>query len=173
MLDQYLSFICPSSQLFSLVPPPPLPAPANGPPQPGPSTTPTSYHLLNSPQTTEQEIEAEIERIASGLFSVVVTSGQQVRVIRVFIYINVFLQVSSLSSVVRKGMRQRWSQGSSSKRFGTLSSPLHVPILPRPCSLMIPPGYPTSSDPVRIRSFNPITMSASPLQPSSAPHPRP
>jgi hypothetical protein len=47
----------------------------NAPPQPGPSTTPTSYHILNSPQTTEQEIEAEIERIANGLFSVVVTSG--------------------------------------------------------------------------------------------------
>lgn len=75
VLDQYLSFISPSSRLFSLVPPPPPPAPANGIPLPGPSISPTSYRILNSPQTTEQEIEAEIERIASGLFSVVVTSG--------------------------------------------------------------------------------------------------
>ena len=78
MSDQYLSFISPSPQLFSLVPPPPPPASANGPPQASHSATPTSYHILNSPQTTEQEIEAEIERIASGLFSVVVTSGQQI-----------------------------------------------------------------------------------------------
>ncbi|KAG8847366.1 Vesicle trafficking between the ER and Golgi [Serendipita sp. 405] len=36
----------------------------------------TSYYVLNAPSTTEQMIEAEIDRIASGLFSVVVTWGQ-------------------------------------------------------------------------------------------------
>ena len=83
MLDQYLSFISPSPQLFSLVPPPPPPPPADITPQPGPSTTQTSYHVLNSPQTTEREIEAEIERIANGLFSVVVTSGKRIQTLEI------------------------------------------------------------------------------------------
>ena len=41
-----------------------------------PSTDATSYYTLNSPSTAETAIEAEIDRIASGLFSVIVTSGQ-------------------------------------------------------------------------------------------------
>lgn len=35
-----------------------------------------SYYILNSPASTEQHIEEEIERIAAGLFSVMVTFGQ-------------------------------------------------------------------------------------------------
>ncbi|KAF7295098.1 Sly1 vesicle trafficking sec1-like protein [Mycena indigotica] len=70
VLDQYLSFITPSPTLFSLLPPP----------QPSPQTGTTnaeisSYTILNSPTSTEQQIEAEIERIANGLFSVVATAG--------------------------------------------------------------------------------------------------
>lgn len=75
VLDQYLSFIAPSPSLFSLLPPPP--------PQTSLSSVPTqsskphsSYAVLNSPSSSEQQIEEEIERIASGLFSVVVTMGQ-------------------------------------------------------------------------------------------------
>jgi hypothetical protein len=34
-----------------------------------------SYALLNSPKATEEDIENEVERIASGLFSVIVTLG--------------------------------------------------------------------------------------------------
>ncbi|CAG7852025.1 SubName: Full=Related to SLY1 protein {ECO:0000313/EMBL:CCA75728.1} [Serendipita indica DSM 11827] len=81
VLDQYLSFVTPSPQLFSL-----LPASSTAPAQPSGSaqagevsnltTELTSYYTLNAPSATEQTIEAEIDRIASGLFSVVVTSGQ-------------------------------------------------------------------------------------------------
>ncbi|KAF7304695.1 Sly1 vesicle trafficking sec1-like protein [Mycena kentingensis (nom. inval.)] len=71
VLDQYLSFIAPSPTLFSLLPPP-QPQIA-GAPTPAPPTS--SYTILNSPASTEQQIETEIERIASGLFSVVATIG--------------------------------------------------------------------------------------------------
>ncbi|CAG8587643.1 14240_t:CDS:2, partial [Acaulospora colombiana] len=59
VLDQYLSF--PSVQ---------------GGDSTSLPTDSTSYYLLNAPSTTEQDIEAEVDRIANGLFSVVVTSGQ-------------------------------------------------------------------------------------------------
>ena len=81
VLDQYLSFISPSPSLFSILPPvnaPPASAPNAAA---GPSTTTqpfSSYTLLNSPSSTEQQIEEEIERIATGLFSVVVTMGQSI-----------------------------------------------------------------------------------------------
>ncbi|KAJ7273521.1 Sly1 vesicle trafficking sec1-like protein [Mycena haematopus] len=72
VLDQYLSFIAPSPSLFSLLPPALPPAP------PGQTTSPTlpsTYAILNSPSSTEQQIEAEIERIANGLFSAIATIG--------------------------------------------------------------------------------------------------
>ncbi|KAH7914743.1 Sec1-like protein [Hygrophoropsis aurantiaca] len=74
VLDQYLSFISPSPSLFSLLPPNPQPASSD---QAGPSQSKslTTYQLLNSPSSTEQQIEAEIERITNGLFSAVVTMG--------------------------------------------------------------------------------------------------
>ena len=78
VIDQYLSFIAPSPSLFSLTPPPSsIPAQNAAPSSP---TTPTpqefsTYAKLNSPSSTEQEIEGEIERVASGLFSVVATMG--------------------------------------------------------------------------------------------------
>ena len=79
VLDQYLSFIAPSPSLFSLMPPPNAPSsPApSAPSAPGtaPSEPHSTYALLNSPGSTEQQIEEEIERIANGLFSVVVTTG--------------------------------------------------------------------------------------------------
>ncbi|KIP10124.1 hypothetical protein PHLGIDRAFT_11513 [Phlebiopsis gigantea 11061_1 CR5-6] len=78
VVDQYLSFIAPSPSLFSLVPPPAA-TPSTTPGTPGASAPPTevhySYTTLNSPSSTEQDIEAEIERIATGLFSVVATMG--------------------------------------------------------------------------------------------------
>ncbi|KAI0319046.1 Sec1-like protein [Amylostereum chailletii] len=77
VVDQYLSFIAPSASLYSLMPPPAPTTPASPAlSQPGPSTQPTSYSILNSPSSSEQEIEGEIERIASGIFSVVATTGQ-------------------------------------------------------------------------------------------------
>ncbi|KAF8841637.1 SLY1 protein [Paxillus ammoniavirescens] len=72
VIDQYLSFIAPSPSLFSLLPPPPPQGSQAGLPQPKPHN---SYKLLNSPHSTEHQIEDEVERIASGLFSAVVTAG--------------------------------------------------------------------------------------------------
>ncbi|KAJ3505637.1 hypothetical protein NLJ89_g7315 [Agrocybe chaxingu] len=74
MVDQYLSFIAPSPSLFSLLPPPPptQSAMSSQTPSAGPVST---YTLLNSPSSTEQQIEEEIERVASGLFSAVATNG--------------------------------------------------------------------------------------------------
>ncbi|KAJ3731937.1 Sec1-like protein [Lentinula guzmanii] len=75
LIDQYLSFIAPSPSLFSLLPPLAQPSPAV-PAAAGSSTAPPStYTILNSPASTEQEIEAEIARVANGLFSVIATLG--------------------------------------------------------------------------------------------------
>lgn len=86
--DQNLDFIVPSPSLFSLLPkriPLPDASGSNSAPkrttgkdkEPAPKETdaPPSYAILNSPSATEVEIEAESERIARGLFSVVVTLG--------------------------------------------------------------------------------------------------
>ncbi|KAI0825012.1 Sec1-like protein [Trametes gibbosa] len=80
VLDQYLSFIAPSPSLFSLLPPPNA-APASASTSNAalgsavPILTHSTYSVLNSPSSSEQQIEEEIERVASGLFSVVVTMG--------------------------------------------------------------------------------------------------
>jgi hypothetical protein len=85
VLDQYLSFVCPSSQLFSLLSPQSSTSTASTGTTDGAnaaasstavSITPSSYYTLNAPSATEQTIEEEIDRIASGLFAVVVTFGQ-------------------------------------------------------------------------------------------------
>ncbi|KAH9944281.1 Sec1-like protein [Epithele typhae] len=78
VLDQYLSFIAPSPSLFSLLPPvnaTPSPSSGTAAPTAEPSPPVTTYELLNSPSSSEQQIEEEIERIATGLFSVVATMG--------------------------------------------------------------------------------------------------
>ncbi|KAF8079017.1 Sly1 vesicle trafficking sec1-like protein [Lyophyllum atratum] len=77
VLDQYLSFIAPSPSLFSLLPtPPPRPNDSSPTQQPELTTIPQStYTILNSPSSTDQQIEEEIERVANGLFSAVVTMG--------------------------------------------------------------------------------------------------
>jgi len=75
VLDQYLSFIAPSPSLFSLLPPTPAPAPTSQPDVE--SGIPLStYTILNSPSSTDQQIEDEIERVANGLFSAIATMGQ-------------------------------------------------------------------------------------------------
>ncbi|KAI6047840.1 Sec1-like protein [Pisolithus marmoratus] len=70
VIDQYLSFIAPSPSLFALLSP--LPAQPLGSSQP---SRHCSYQLLNSPSSSEHQIEGEVERIANGLFSAVVTAG--------------------------------------------------------------------------------------------------
>jgi sec1 family domain-containing protein 1 len=74
VLDQYLEFLAPSPSLFSLVPRE-FSHPLHPAGQPMNSENQVSYRLLNSPKSSEQEIEMEVERIAAGLFSVVVTQG--------------------------------------------------------------------------------------------------
>ncbi|KXN88931.1 Protein sly1 [Leucoagaricus sp. SymC.cos] len=76
IVDQYLSFVAPSPSLFSLLPPP---APSNSTvtrttDSAAPPET-TSYAILSSPSSTEQQIEGEIERVANGFFSAVATLG--------------------------------------------------------------------------------------------------
>lgn len=80
MYDQHLDFIVPSQSLFSLLPrlPPPSAA-ANGSAS-APAAPPTAdlrptYAVLNDPKAGETEIEAEVGRIANGLFSVLATMG--------------------------------------------------------------------------------------------------
>lgn len=75
VLDQYLSFIAPSPSLFSLLPPPPSTASPSAAPQPDSPASHSTYTILNSPSSTEQQIEAEIELVASGLFSAIATMG--------------------------------------------------------------------------------------------------
>lgn len=73
VLDQYLDFLVPSPSLFSLLPPK---AKTVGQAEPGTAApSGNSYALLNSPKATEEDIEGEVDRIANGLFSVIVTLG--------------------------------------------------------------------------------------------------
>jgi hypothetical protein len=76
VLDQHLSFIAPAPALFSLLPAPAAPVAADAAAAPAAPAAPrSSYALLNSPRSAEDDIEAEIERIAAGLFSAVATAG--------------------------------------------------------------------------------------------------
>lgn len=58
MYDQYLNFIVGEPDLFSL------------------GMGDDTYWALNSAQTKDEEIDVLVDRIASGLFSVVVTMGK-------------------------------------------------------------------------------------------------
>lgn len=82
--DQFLDFVVPSSSLFQLLPKRiPAPSETNGNviAKPGKVERPReidaapSYKVLNDPKAGEVEIEEEAERIARGLFSVIVTMG--------------------------------------------------------------------------------------------------
>lgn len=75
--DQYLSFISPSASLFSLLPPLPNPSASalNTTTVSAAPVSTDSYRILNSPTSSDQDIEDETERIANGLFSAVVTMG--------------------------------------------------------------------------------------------------
>ncbi|KAF8910017.1 Sly1 vesicle trafficking sec1-like protein [Gymnopilus junonius] len=75
VVDQYLSFIAPSPSLFSLLSPPPSPPTTGTSPTQATPVSASTYAILNSPSSTEQQIEEEIERVANGLFSAVATAG--------------------------------------------------------------------------------------------------
>ncbi|KAF8759007.1 STXBP unc-18 SEC1 family [Rhizoctonia solani] len=74
VLDQYLDFLVPSPSLFSLLPPKGKSVAQSE--AGGSGSSGNSYALLNSPKATEEDIENEVDRIASSLFSVIVTLGQ-------------------------------------------------------------------------------------------------
>lgn len=61
VFDQYLNFIVSERDLFSL------------------GMGKDTYWALNSSKTTDEELDAVVSRIVSGLFSVVVTMGEQSR----------------------------------------------------------------------------------------------
>ncbi|KAG6842426.1 hypothetical protein C0991_007556 [Blastosporella zonata] len=66
LVDQYLSFIAPSPSLFSLLPAPPVQADiSNQSSKPEVlATLRSTYTILNSASSTDQQIEEEIERVA-------------------------------------------------------------------------------------------------------------
>lgn len=87
VLDQHLDFLVPSPSLFSLLPKritvalsdstmgPPIQRTKQGRWIPDKEMDgPASYMVLNNPGANEIEIEEEAERIAKGLFSVIITS---------------------------------------------------------------------------------------------------
>lgn len=79
--DQFLDFLVPSPNLFSLLPRREQVPEANGASKKGGALKekevegPPSYVVLNRPKAIEEDIMAEVERIAKGLFSVIVTMG--------------------------------------------------------------------------------------------------
>ena len=85
--DQFLDFVVPSPNLFSLLPRREIQRETNGAANVAGASKKgqkakekevpgrPSYVVLNNPGANEMEIEEEIDRIARGLFSVVVTMG--------------------------------------------------------------------------------------------------
>ena len=82
--DQFLDFLVPSPNLFSLLPRRETKQDVNGvgakkgakAPQEKQIQGQPSYVVLNDPKAGEAEIETEVERISKGLFSVIVTMGE-------------------------------------------------------------------------------------------------
>lgn len=82
--DQFLDFLVPSPNLFSLLPRREIKQEANGAASGRRGNQPKekevegrpSYVVLNDPRASELDIEEEVERIAKGLFSVAVTMGE-------------------------------------------------------------------------------------------------
>lgn len=78
VFDQYLDYIVLEPSLFTLLPSTDDASSAN-PSQPSSSISPSvpssSYVRLNSPSAGQAEVEAETDRIASGLFSTLATMG--------------------------------------------------------------------------------------------------
>lgn len=77
--DQFLDFLVPSPNLFSLLPRRETKPEANGVSKKGAQPKEkevegrASYVVLNDPKANELDIEEEIDRVARGLFSVIVT----------------------------------------------------------------------------------------------------
>lgn len=81
--DQFLDFLVPSTNLFSLLPRREIKHEANGTAgKKGKDAgakeveVQPSYVVLNDPRAGEAEIEEEVERVAKGLFSVIATMSK-------------------------------------------------------------------------------------------------
>jgi hypothetical protein len=82
--DQFLDFLVPSTSLFSLLPRRELKPEVNGvggkkgarPSKDREVEGRPSYTVLNDPKAGELEIEEEVERVAKGLLSVIITMGK-------------------------------------------------------------------------------------------------
>jgi hypothetical protein len=81
--DQFLDFLVPSTNLFSLLPRREIQQETNGvagkkgaKPKEKEVEGRPSYVVLNDPKASELDIEEEVERVAKGLFSVIVTMGE-------------------------------------------------------------------------------------------------
>lgn len=142
-----MSFISPSPSLFSLVPPPPAASNPAAPQVEAPKPM-FSYDLLNSPSSTEQQIEQEIERIATGLFSVVVTNGTSISLTYEISLMNL-PQVMFHSSDALRVMPQKWWRRRLNRKSEMLFSHLHGPMALQLCSYKIQQDYPICSDHVR------------------------
>lgn len=69
--DQYLNFIVLQPNLFQLLPRSAAPAPRGSAPQ----RVPTTYERLHHPGLGQEQVEAETDRIAGGLLSMLATMG--------------------------------------------------------------------------------------------------
>lgn len=87
--DQYLNFVVSEPNLFSL------------------GMGKDVYYTMNSAQTSDEEIDAKVDRIVSGLFSVAVTMGELINQDIEWIVLNDFLQARYPSSAVRRVAQQR------------------------------------------------------------------
>ena len=108
VVDQYLNFVTLTNKLFSF-------------------NQQDVYHILNNPKATDTEIEALVEKIASSLFSVVLTLGKPptppLQLPTVFeVNFHFFLsQVKSLLSAAHEEMRLNWWRRSWTRRSGSTS----------------------------------------------------
>lgn len=108
VFDQYLEFLSPAPSLFSLIP-------IEGWKDASTRASSSSYTVLNG--NNEVAIEAEMERLATGLFSVIATQGEPCYV-RTWsdVGLCILFQVEYLSFELQEGRQQsRWPESLTAK----------------------------------------------------------
>jgi hypothetical protein len=129
VFDQYLEFLSPAPSLFSLIP-------STGWKDAPTRAASSSYSVLNG--TNEVAIEAELERITKGLFSVVATQGE-LHELGTSSHGNMYLrQVKYLSFGLQEARQQSRSPGSLTARSEItwrLAAPMQIYDLARPLIL--------------------------------------
>lgn len=126
--DQFLDFLVPSPNLFSLLPRRETQPDANGvhgkkgsKPKEKEVEGRASYVVLNDPKANELDIEEEIDRVARGLFSVIVTMGA---LQRSWPRSRLTRQASFPSSDAQGAMRRKWLRVASRPSSEITSLPL-------------------------------------------------